>query len=74
MSGPSDLSSAGAANFRRRALALRRTKREAFSLKIGLPTLLGRWSDRVDGIDRGYTKGPALVFILSATDVARNFP
>lgn len=26
--------------------------------KLRLPTLLGRWSDRVGGIGRGYTKGP----------------
>lgn len=40
----------------------------------GLPTLLSWWSDRVDGIGRGCTKGPVTVLTKPAKDVARNLP
>ena len=64
MSGPSGLSSAGAPDFRRRAVVLRRAEdNEVRNLR--LPTLLGRWSDRVGGIGRGCTKGPVKKMSIS---------
>ena len=52
-----------------------KNERETFSLEeIRLPTLLGRWSDRVDGIGRGYTKGPVIALTKFAKDVAKNVP